>query len=706
MQIAPLQKQELDFLDTALSDLESAVGRDSRAGFASLANQLEEWAAKIAIIGQVKAGKSTFLNAFLHQQDFLPSDVNPWTSVVTNIRINIPNDPATGASFEFFNESDWNEIIDGSTKVRELTEKLLPGFDTEVLRRQTEEMRERAQRRLGAHYHALLGTTHDYDFLSADLLQRYVCAGPGLDQNLERESLGRYASITKVANVYMRLPEFKVPVVVTDTPGVNDPFLVRDEFTCRSLDKSDVFIVVLSAHQALTNVDVALIRLLAEQDTKDVIIFINRIDELDDYNVEVPRVIRDVSSRLSAAIPDIEFTIHAGSAFMADMAMRNDPESIAIRNALDTPELHEYLLQTNGSVPEDQIDRLLAGAGLDDVKRTLSMVIDNGVGCQKLSQIFEDTRAEISGVQFATKRERDSVQAQVEKVAKSQSGDAIAALEAEIANITAIQKNLDEQLEKADGMIERLVGKAWSGLEKSLNNSIAAFIDDQAAALEAKAFRDNISGRGKGTMNVDLAPLCAEMDELIQTHFAKSRAGTDVALNNCLHACSQQIRDYFPDYVEGISLDELPYEEFTSTLTLSKKALNFALVAEKNWAFWKKSQISMEKSLEAMRAVTTAELRPAVEKILGAFNEAQVDRASAGAERIRVILRMIDMGVSERTQRLQRDKRQMAQMGTDPQDIAQMSHRLQSQLEILERRLQKLSVIDSKLSKAALSQAA
>ena len=258
--------------------------------------------------------------------------------MVTNIRINMPEDPPMGAAFQFFSEGDWEEIMNGSEKIRKLTEELLPGFDSETLMRQTEEMRDRAQRRLGNHYHALLGTSHDYDFLSADLLKRYVCAGPGSDDGLERQSLGRYASITKVADVYMRMPEFQVPTIVTDTPGVNDPFLVRDEFTCRSLDKSDVFVVVLSAHQALTDVDIALIRMLAQQDSKDVMIFVNRIDELDDYKTQVPRVLEDVSNRLYEAIPDIEFTIVAGSAFLADLVFRTDDEAEALREEYDTVE--------------------------------------------------------------------------------------------------------------------------------------------------------------------------------------------------------------------------------------------------------------------------------------------------------------------------------------------------------------------------------
>jgi predicted GTPase len=47
--------------------------------------QLREAACRIAIIGQVKAGKSTFINAFVESPALLPSDINPSTVVVTTL---------------------------------------------------------------------------------------------------------------------------------------------------------------------------------------------------------------------------------------------------------------------------------------------------------------------------------------------------------------------------------------------------------------------------------------------------------------------------------------------------------------------------------------------------------------------------------------------------------------------------------------------
>ncbi len=700
MKIAPGQRQELDFLRDTLDNIEGFVGRDTRQNFRNLRTRLDDWAARVAVIGQVKAGKSTFLNAFLHQHDFLPSDVNPWTSVVTNIRINMPNDPVSGARFEFFDESDWQEIISGGSKIRKLTEQLLPGFDTELLRRQSEEMRERAERRLGKHYSTLLGSHHDYDFLTADLLKRYVCAGPGSDEGLSRESLGRYAALTKVANVYMRLPEFQVPTILTDTPGVNDPFLVRDEFTCRSLDKSDVFVVVLSAHQPLTDVDIALIRILAKQDSKDVLIFVNRIDELDNYNVEVPRVMNDVSRRLRTAIPDIDFTMVAGSGFMADLALRDDDEAVAMREALDTEELAHYLTSKYGKVPEDIRDRLHLASGLAEVKSALSTVIDNGVGRRQLGQLLGDIRAELNAVQFVTKRERDSLQLQVESVNSDVASMAVDEMEVEINGIQNIHDSLETHVDTANAQIEKILNKFWSNLEAKLVGNIEAFVDDQKEVFEERIFRSSVSGSTGKALEISTVPLQAEMEQEIIKSFDKSRASTDIALNNCMHACRQAIRDHFDDPTENIALDDLPFDEFNSTLTLAKQSLKVDLISDRGWTFWRKPSVNVEKSLVALRIIAAEELRPPIEKILAAYNEAQVERASAGLARIQTMLRMIEVGLTERTHRLKRIKSEYEQIANDPSVQQRLVHRIQSQMEVLERRLLNLSAMDSAMSRS------
>ncbi|MDJ1008371.1 MAG: dynamin family protein [Paracoccaceae bacterium] len=704
--IAPKQRERLDHLGVMFDELDAVVGREMRPEFRDLRARLDGWAARVAVIGQVKAGKSTFLNAFLYNHDFLPSDVNPWTSVVTNIRINMPDDPVSGASFEFFGASDWKEIIDGDAKIRTLTERLLPGFDTELLRRQSVEMQRRAEARLGKQYGDLLGTTHDYDYVSPDLLRSYVCAGPDATEEQQgSDTTGRYAALTKVANVYSRMPEFQVPTIITDTPGVNDPFLVRDEFTCRSLDKSDVFIVVLSAHQPLTDVDIALIRILAKQDNKDCLIFVNRIDELDDYDVDVPRVLQDVTSRLRRAIPEIDFTIVAGSGYLADLCLRGDDEAEAERAALDDARLARYIRSHHGRVPKDRFERLRLASGVDQVKAALSRVIDAGVGNQQLTQIKADLRAELHGALFVTRRERDTLQKQVSNINREVAEMAIEDLQTEVDTMKRAQKKLEESIDSASQRMDKVLSKSWSRLESQLVATIDKFVDEQKPVLEDRIFSDNLRGTSK-PMEIELGPLQRAIEREVEAAWEKSRAGSDVVLNVCISACRHALEHHFDDRADNIALDDLPHDAFASTLTLAKRNLQVDMIANRGMAFWRRPRVDLGKTLEAFRTIAAAELRPAMEKILAAFNEAQVERASAGSERIQVMLRMVETSLSGQISQNKRTIADLELVARDPEVRRGMALRLQSQMEVLERRQLELSAVEGRLARSTPAKAA
>lgn len=166
------------------------------------------------------------------------------------------------------------------------------------------------------------------------------------------------------------------------------------------------------------------------------------------------------------------------------------------------------------------------------------------------------------------------------------------------------------------------------------------------------------------------------------------------------------IRDHFPDPTESISLSDLPFAEFTSTLTQSKRYLRLNVIADRRWTFWRKPNVHLEKTIAALRTIAAAELRMTVEKILAAYNEAQVERASAGMARIQVMQRMIDITISEQAHRLNKDKAEMERLSRDPQLQISMVRRIQSKMEVLERRLLNLSALDSALMRSDLCDAA
>jgi hypothetical protein len=275
---------------------------------------------RIAVIGQVKAGKSTFINGLVRNPGLLPTDVNPWTTAVTHLHFARGDAPPNiAAEFTFFDSNEWERLARGGGHIRELTQRLVPGFEAELLQKHVDAMRRRSEDRLGATLRTLLGKKHAFPAISTEVLERYVCSGL---PNTGGEHKGIYSDIVKSADLYFSSNDFGFPTTIIDTPGTNDPFLVRDEITRRALESADIYIVVLTARQALSSADVALLRILRGLHKERIAVFVNRVDELGDLVRDVPPIVEHVRSGLSREFPTSEIPVVAGSALWAEIAIR------------------------------------------------------------------------------------------------------------------------------------------------------------------------------------------------------------------------------------------------------------------------------------------------------------------------------------------------------------------------------------------------
>lgn len=295
-----------------------AVGREmidvlepAGVGLADEAQRLlQQLRCKIAVIGQIKAGKSMFINALIGQTGLLPSDVNPATSAITSLHFNQPPPGSEVAVFRFFTANEWEQLASGASRLRDLTQRLVPGFEPALLKRNVGAMMARAEQRLGPQYQTLLGQSHGYAGIERDILLQYICAGDAAAPG----NIGLYSDITQAADLYIPNGPFAFPVTLIDTPGTNDPFLIRDEVTRNTLDTADAHIVVLSAHQPLSEGDVSLLRILRGLHKERIVVFVNRIDELADVARDTAEVLEFVRKRLAEEFPGCEIPIVAGSA--------------------------------------------------------------------------------------------------------------------------------------------------------------------------------------------------------------------------------------------------------------------------------------------------------------------------------------------------------------------------------------------------------
>ena len=273
----------------------------------------------IAILGQMNSGKSTLINAFIERPDLLPAEITPWTTVVTNLYFGVPETGNDRAVFEFFDADEWQRLAEGSARLRELTERLIPNFDWAAFYRQVGDMREKARQKLGPRFEDLLGKRHGFPEITPGLLRKYVCAEPSIE-GPDEFGTGEFSLITKAANLYFDLGGFFYPTLVIDTPGINDPFLVRDEITRQNLERANIFIIVVTARQPLSNADVDLLRILRGLDKDRIIVFVNKIDEVEDFPEFEHAILQRVKGVLEKEFPSARIPVVMGSARWAVQA--------------------------------------------------------------------------------------------------------------------------------------------------------------------------------------------------------------------------------------------------------------------------------------------------------------------------------------------------------------------------------------------------
>ena len=176
----------------------------------------------IGVIGQMKCGKSTFLNAFVFQEAVLPAATTPMTAALSVITYG----EKKKLKAEFYTSDEWNE------------QKHQASRNLEEINNSLEESKVKAAKelvsksvKLGSDINLYLGQTKE-DTL--DNLIEYVGAN------------GKFVSITKSVTIYYP-EEYLKGVEIVDTPGFNDPIVSREERTKEFLNKADVVILMLYA---------------------------------------------------------------------------------------------------------------------------------------------------------------------------------------------------------------------------------------------------------------------------------------------------------------------------------------------------------------------------------------------------------------------------------------------------------------------------
>lgn len=238
---------------------------------------------RLGIIGRVKAGKSSLLNALLFNgKDVLPKAATPMTASLTVLGYAaVPY-----AEVEFFEEKDIENM-----------RQRAQDYDREFERRMKDRLEKTQARppKFGARpapaapdpvrLEAIVRRELDDDPTlggSKRLFEDIERAGglpPRSSQHIEGKDIqallgklgdyvgaaGKFTAFTKCMSIYLPLEPLK-DLEVVDTPGVNDPIVSREKRTFDELHKCHAVIVVSPSGQFLSAQDLNLMQRLVKQD--------------------------------------------------------------------------------------------------------------------------------------------------------------------------------------------------------------------------------------------------------------------------------------------------------------------------------------------------------------------------------------------------------------------------------------------------------
>ena len=222
-----LKTIEYDGLKEKITELESVFNEFKEGGVDLLS---EDNILQIGIVGQVKAGKSSFLNSlFFNGESVLPKASTPMTAGLTIIEYAEKNT----FEIEYFNEKDWEIFVnqDEDYKKREQEVRAQnPGAPESIIKK---ELENRTSEKIRSAHEMVsacstrakqkIGQKNDSkDFFDLDDLQNVLEQYVGAN--------GEYTSVVK--SLYIKMNEDRLKGFrIVDTPGVNDPVVSRENRT-------------------------------------------------------------------------------------------------------------------------------------------------------------------------------------------------------------------------------------------------------------------------------------------------------------------------------------------------------------------------------------------------------------------------------------------------------------------------------------------
>ncbi len=594
----------------------------SRVGwFISAAlEQLSRHKVRIAFIGQVKAGKSSLMNALMKRPDFLPADGGASTGVTTKVHFGSPEHPADKPLFHFLTEHEWEGLL----CERKTHDAVEPALQSLPSRGGLESLRRGAQERLGPDYERLLSKHHLFNPVVRQTEESCVSA---VERPREPSTHGKlFSGATRIAEAFLDGNPIPYPSVLIDTPGVNDLFFVQEEMTRANLADADVYVLVLSAQNPLSRADLSFLRLLKGLKRDKIVVAINKIDALADIAEHGAKIEESVQAILKRELPDANIPVVMTSALWANAALKDSPfamegliEARFVRYA-GRCGVGNLVSSSRGLDPDDVLSRyakaLYSCSGLRELASAIDGLVSSSIVEDQLLPVSSTLAAISHNSAMSGRYGLQTLLAGQRRLRGDSSGKPVDDALAES------REQLQAFLEKA-GLLIQQMEKEWKALAESEVANIERYLLFAAEKFaEAQAFLLFEDAKRRASFqdwSENTLAFRAELAELIGARYSEIRQKLYDRQREGEAAIRRAIDGFLPTMENVMQFGMRPAQGSPVYLMPLSKATYFELDD-----FWQHeisiSQDCFEKKCRDLKAVVLSEFNPIVKEMTDAAN--------------------------------------------------------------------------------------
>lgn len=462
---------------------------------------------KIGILGRVKAGKSSLLNALVFKgQNVLPKAATPMTAALTVLEYG----DRFEASIEYYSQDEIETIKSKHTTCQ----KILEDYQKEIREKNRangksdSELQELARKdaiKKLKDEASLYAYYEQYEQIKQSGInpssigdkESLICSSyDELNEKLKDYigSSGKYTPFTKSITLKLN-EEMLKDVKIIDTPGVNDPIVSREERTRALLCECDVVFLVSPGGKFLDNNDDKLLGIIREKNgIQEFYLLASRIDDAlnvleyrgKTLNYALEDVIKRITRRQKETFANKGSKIY--EQISAQDVLYNSGISIEIMNNYDNPEnlddtAKKVLDNLKNNFPDFFASKDVAFATLKKIANIdgILAVVEN-VREKKDEIIKAITDDFVSSKKGALNLYKNEIDAIIHKKIETLNSTDIEEIKAQINKIKSIKSKV---IINANAAFEDSGAELSSKLKEKLNTQIKARFGEISSASES-----------------------------------------------------------------------------------------------------------------------------------------------------------------------------------------------------------------------------